>query len=84
MFCRTLMCGKRPYPWNTMLVGRFSGPSRVTSTPPISTEPVVGSDEAADDPEQRGLAAAGRTEDRDEIAAIDLQVERPARRRTSP
>ena len=43
MFCRTLMCGKSPYPWNTMLVGRFSGPSRVTSTPPISTEPLVGS-----------------------------------------
>ena len=62
-----------------MLIGRFSGPSCVTSTP-LDLDPAGARlDEAADHAQQRGLAAAGRPEDRQEIAARNVEVERQHR-----
>ena len=62
-----------------MLVGRRSGPRRVTSRPSISTRAGRRRDEAADHAQQRGLAAARRAEDGEEVAALDVEVERPHR-----
>ena len=39
--------------------------------------------DAEDDVEQRGFAAAGGTEDRDDLAVLDGKVDAPARRQNS-
>ena len=50
---------------------RASSSRRVMSTPSISTDPEVGASRPAIKPEQRRLAAARRTDDRDELPARD-------------
>ena len=62
-----------------MLVGRFSGPSRVTSMPPISTEPVVGATKPPMILSNVVLPQPDGPEDRDEVAALDLEMQRPDR-----
>ena len=59
-----------------MLVGRFSGPSPVTSRPAISMVPDDGRRETAHHAQKRGLAAARGTKDRQEVARRDIEIER--------
>ena len=50
-----------------------------TSTPSISTVPLVRLLEAGDHPECRRLAAAARAEQREELSSGDLEIERAHR-----
>ena len=52
---------------------RCAGGSRETSRPPISMRAGVLRVEAGDRAQQRGLAAARRAEEADELAALDLE-----------
>ena len=58
-----------------MLTLRLYGGSHVTSWPWSSMRPDVGCFEAADHPEGRGLAAARRAEEAEELAVLDLEVD---------
>ena len=63
-----------------MLTGRLSGGSIVTSRSRSRMRPAGRQLEAADHPQRRGLAAAGRSEEREELAGADLErdaVDRP-------
>ena len=52
---------------------RCAGGSRDTSRPPISMRARVLHLEAGDHAQQRGLAAARRTEEADELALLDVE-----------
>ncbi len=67
-FSKTSRCGKSVARWKTMFTGRRCGGTRVTSRPCRTSRPSVGSDEAGDDAQERRLPAAGRAEQRDELA----------------
>ncbi len=61
-----------------MPILRFSGgsaqPARPTTASPSFTMPSSGHLEARHQPQQRGLAAAGRAEQREELAVGDLEA----------
>ena len=54
---------------------RWFGRRPVTSRPSIWIAPEVGYLEAGHHAQGRGLAAAGRAEEGDELAALDIEVE---------
>ena len=54
---------------------RSLGSRSVTSRSPIWISPVVDLEQPGEHVEQRGLAAAGRAEQHDELAVLDLEVE---------
>ena len=56
-----------------MAMSRWRGASSVTSRPPISIEPSGDLLEAGDHAQQRRLPAAGRADEHDELAVVDLQ-----------
>ena len=56
-----------------MFTGRLSGGSQVTSLAPELDASAGRQVEAADHPERRGLAAARRPEEREELAGVDRQ-----------
>ena len=58
-----------------MLTLRWYGGSQVTSWPWSSIRPDVGSSKPADHPERRRLAAAGRSEQAEELAVAHLEVD---------
>ena len=58
-----------------MAMRRLAGGTLVTSTPPMKMVPSVTASRPAIIREQRGLAAAGRPEQRAELAAVDGKVE---------
>ena len=55
---------------------------RARSTPSSKMRPALGLLEARDQPQQRGLAAAGRSEQREKLALINIerQIDRPRRK----
>ncbi len=69
MLSATVMFGKRAYDWKTIPTLRLFGALPVISAPSMRIEPAVGVLEAGDHPEGRRLAAAGRAEERDELAS---------------
>ena len=75
MLSATVMFGNSAYDWKTIPTLRWFGGLRVMSTPSIVIVPAVGMLEAGDHPQGRRLAAAGRPEERDELAALGGQVE---------
>ena len=54
---------------------RFWAGSPVASTPSISTDPLVGNLETGDDPQQRRLASAARSEQRGQFAGRDVEID---------
>ncbi len=68
-----------------MLTGRRCGGTAARSSPASSTLALVGRLEAGEHAQQRGLAAARRPEQREELALVDVEAEpvRPRRRRQS-
>ena len=74
MLPATVMCGHSAYDWNIIAVARFSGGSRVMSSPATRIVPVVRDHEAGDRAQQRRLAAAGAAEQRDHLAALDVEA----------
>ncbi len=69
------MFGKRLYAWKTIPTSRrFGGTSRdvlALDEDPPRGRPV----EAGDQAQRCGLAAPGRAEERDELAALDVEVD---------
>ena len=53
-----------------------SGPGPISGCRRAARGPVVGGVEPGDDAQQRGLAAAGRAEDGDEVVVADREVGR--------
>ena len=70
------MCGNSAYCWKTVLTSRLYGgdADRVDATDQDLA--LVGLLEAGDHAQRGGLAAAGRTEQREELALAHLQVDR--------
>ena len=64
-----------------MAMPRFSGGRSATSRPNRRIAPARRLLEAGDGAQQRGLAAAGRAEDRDELARRDGEVDAVQHRR---
>ena len=58
-----------------MLAGRFQGGTAAMSWPSIRILPAVGRLEAGQHPQQRGLAAAGRPQQREELALVDVDAD---------
>ncbi len=77
----TVMCGQIAYDWNTMPIGRRCAPTKMpragseTTWPSISMIPCVGSLEAGDQPQRRGLAATARSEQGDQLAVGNVQID---------
>ena len=76
-----VMFGNSEYSWNTIPKPRFSVGVRVMSEPPTCTSPASGRSKPGQDPQRGRLAAAGRAEQADELAGLDLEVERLERHR---
>ena len=81
MFLRTVMCGHSAYDWNTMPMLRLSG-GRLTCRAASNTVAVAERDRArarrlqpGEAAQRRGLAAPARTEEDEELALLDLEVE---------
>ncbi len=55
---------------------RLAGGTSLTSTPSISISAAGRVLEAGDQPQQRGLAAARRPDEDDELAVLDLEIDR--------
>jgi hypothetical protein len=68
------MCGHSAYDWNIIAVPRFSGGSGAMSRPSTRIGARVRHDEARDRAQQRRLAAAGAAEERDHLAALDVEA----------
>ena len=66
-----------------MAMPRSLGSSQVTLRPPIQIWPAVDVEQAGDGVEQGRLAAARRAEQDDELALLDVEVERRRRRATA-
>ncbi len=64
----TVRCGKSAYDWNTVLTSRLYGGTRETSCAADPHLALVGPLEPGDEPQRRRLPAAGRTEQREELA----------------
>ena len=58
-----------------MAILRSAGGISLTRTPPIFNSPAVTLSRPGDQAEQRGLAAAGRADEDDELAVLDLEVD---------
>ena len=58
-----------------MLAGRFQGGTAAMSWPSIRIRPAVGRLEAGQHAQQRGLAAAGRAQQREELALVDVEAD---------
>ena len=80
-FLITVSHGKSAYCWKTM---PRSGLGPLTGLPSTSTLAVGGGLEAADDVQKRGFAAAGRTDDRDELVLVDIEVDAVQSRHLTP
>ena len=74
MLAATLMCGHSAYDWNIIAVPRFSGGSARMSRPSTRIAPDCRHHEAGDRAQQRRLAAAGAAEQRDHLAARDVEA----------
>ncbi len=74
MLAATVMCGHSAYDWNIIAVLRFSGGRRVMSRTTDADAAFVGRNEPGDRAQQRGLAATGASEERDHLAARDLEA----------
>ena len=70
-FSITVFQGNSAFSWNTKAMSRGIGPR--TGLPETSTVPVVGLEQAADHVEQRGLAAAARPDQAQQLAARDVE-----------
>ena len=68
-------CGKSAGVWKTNPMFRFRGGRQVTSWSSKYDPAAARLDEPGDHPQRRRLAAAGRSEQRDELAVGDVQVE---------
>ncbi len=66
-----------------MLTGRRFGATPAMLRPPMANVALVGRDESGDHPQQRGLAAARRSQDREEAAPRHAEGQRVARRRAA-
>ena len=75
MLSATVMFGNSAYDWKTMPTLRWLGERRVMSLPSTVIVPAVGCSKPGDHPQRRRLAAAGRAEERHELAALGGQVE---------
>ena len=77
----TVMCGQIAYDWKTMPIGRRCAPTKTpragseTTWPPISMIAGVGALQPGDQPQRRGLAAAARAEQGDQLAVGNVQVD---------
>ena len=58
-----------------MLAGRFQGGTAAMSWPSIRIRPAVGRLEAGQHAQERGLAAAGRAQQREELALVDVEAD---------
>ena len=58
-----------------MFTGRRFGGSLVTSVPAMRTDAAGRFEETADEVQRRGLAATGRSEQAEELAVADVEVE---------
>ena len=67
------MFGKSEYAWKTMPMSRLFGETFVMSLPSTTMRPCVGPVEAGDEAQRRRLAAAGRAEQREELALAELR-----------
>ena len=74
-FWSTVRCGKSAKCWKTVVVGRLCG-GRSTSDSPSSRMLAARRElVSADHPQRRRLPAAGRTEQDDVLAVVDVEVE---------
>ena len=81
----SMLLGHRPPREQRVAPGRpcrGRRPGRSTRSPSTRTSPVVGLLEAADDRQQRRLAAARRAEQADELAVVDATSSTPSRATT--
>ena len=81
MFLRTVMCGHSAYDWNTMPMLRLSG-EQVDPAGGVEHRGVAEGDlalagrlEPGEAAQRGGLAAPARTEEDEELALLDLEVE---------
>ena len=74
MFAATVMCGHSAYDWNIIAVLRFSGGSARDVLAVDADRARLGPDEAGDRAQQRRLAAARAAEERDHLAALDVEA----------
>ena len=58
-----------------MLAGRFQGGTAAMSWPSIRIRPAVGRLEAGQHAQERGLAAAGRAQQGEELALVDVEAD---------
>ncbi len=75
MFCATVLCGNSAWVWNTMPSPRSRGSRSLTARPSMRISPADRILEAGDHAQRRGLAAARGTDQHDELAVLDCQVE---------
>ncbi len=71
MLPATVMCGHSAYDWNIIAVSRFSGGSRVMSSPPTRIAPSSGITKPAIERSSVVLPQPGAAEQRDHLAALD-------------
>ncbi len=75
MFCATFLCGNSAWVWNTMPRPRSRGSRSLTTRPSMRISPAVGSSKPAIMRKRRGLAAARRPDQHDELAVLDGQAQ---------
>jgi hypothetical protein len=69
------MVGYSAYDWNTSAMPRSFGSAQVMSLPPISMLAFGHVDQAGNAVQQGRLAAAGRPEQHDEFAGLDVEID---------
>ena len=72
MFSHTGISGNSARFWKISAVGRWFGRMSRMSWPPMRDLALARPDEAGDHPEDRRLAAAGRPEEGEELARLDV------------
>ena len=75
MFSQTGISGNSARFWKISAVGRWFGRMPRMSRPPIADRAFGRLDEAGDHPQDRGLAAARRAEEGEELAGLDRDVD---------
>ena len=89
-FSSALNSGSRWWNWNTKPIVRLRSSARrdpgrrVTSSPARRIDPLGGDVERADAVQERRLARAGRADDADHLAVVDLHVDAPEHLERAP